>query len=320
MSHANCVKTFQNRYKERIIVTNRGTKMTTELISQLTDEEQQWWTSTIQDFRLKTIREPKHYAFSILRKKGITQLQLRNGMDTILSDTREEVWRLYLEDEAVFHTKVLEHLFKTREVPRKILFDLVESKLLHTDLKNKNAFVEKVAGVVGEYAGRTMPYIYQLSLSTTQSRRSRAGKNFEQIIESIMDIFSIPYANQSAVGSKFYSENGLGKKVDAVVPGVEEYVRNRAKCAVVTMKTSLRERWQEVAEELSRTNVPHIYLLTADRAVTKNVVDTIKNYNITLVIYKSEKESKFADKENVISFESFFTREMPYIVDYWKDA
>jgi hypothetical protein len=30
------------------------------------------------------------------------------------------------------------------------------------------------------------------------------------------------------------------------------------------MKTSLRERWQEVAEEIERTKIPEIHLLTVD--------------------------------------------------------
>jgi hypothetical protein len=83
------------------------------------------------------------------------------------------------------------------------------------------------------------------------------------------------------------------------------------------MKTTLRERWQEVAEELSRTNVPHIYLLTADTSVTLNVINTMKQYNITLVVYSNEKTNKFSESENVQDFARFFSIEMPHIISYW---
>lgn len=288
-----------------------------EFISSLSKEETLWWAEKIKEFRLKLVKEPRHYAMQVLGSKASTKEDLINKMDQLLEETREEVWQSYLEDEAKFHAEVLHELFKTRDVPKAILLQLVDSKILSADINDRDILAEKVAEVVGEYAGRTMPYIYQLSLSTTQSRRSRAGKTFEQIIEAFLEIFGIPFDNQESVGSSFYRQNSLGKKVDGIVPGGNEYIRNRAKCAIVTMKTTLRERWQEVAEELSRTNVPHIYLLTVDRAVTNNVVDTISTYNITLVVYGSEKANKFSTKENVISFKDFFSYEMPHIVQYW---
>jgi hypothetical protein len=34
------------------------------------------------------------------------------------------------------------------------------------------------------------------------------------------------------------------------------------------MKTSLRERWQEVAEEIERTKIPEIHLLTVDEDIS----------------------------------------------------
>lgn len=291
-----------------------------DLIVELDNVEGEWWAETIQEFRLKIIKEPKHYAREILLRKGITRKDLEEDIDSILKDTRESVWQMYLQDEAAFHSEVLSYLIKTRNAPKEILANIINSELLSTDVMNssKEELTERVARIVGGYAGRVMPYIYALSLSTTQSRRSRAGKVFEHIIETFMELSGYPYKNQSALGTSFFKENDLGKKVDLIVPGADEYVRNRAKCAVITMKTSLRERWQEVAEELSRTNVPHIYLLTVDDALTSNVINTMKRYNITVVLYGDEKESKFASLDNVQDFRTFFFREMPHITSYWK--
>lgn len=84
------------------------------------------------------------------------------------------------------------------------------------------------------------------------------------------------------------------------------------------MKTTLRERWQEVAEELQRTNVPHIYLLTVDKDVTLNTAEIMKQYNITLVLYKKDKDRSLKGCANVIDYETFFLKEMPHILSYWK--
>jgi len=291
-----------------------------DLIVELEPAEQEWWEETIKEFRRRIIKEPKHYAQTILTQKGITRETLAENVEGVLRNAREEVWQMYLQDESKFHSEVLAYLVKNRNVPKEILTKIIDSELLGVDYSvlTKEQLTEQMARVVGEYAGRIMPYIYCLSLSTTQSRRSRAGKTFEHIIETFMEVFGYPYKDQSALGTNFYRQNNLGKKVDLIVPGADEYARNRSKCAVVTMKTSLRERWQEVAEELSRTNIPHIYLLTLDDAITSNVVNTMNQYNITVVLYSTEKVSKFSDKENVQDFQTFFLKEMPHIISYWK--
>lgn len=294
--------------------------MNPELIFELEESEGLWWETTIKDYRKRIVKEPKHYAREILEKRGITKSDLQKDFDSVLMSVREEAWQLYLKDECAFHTEVVSHLVRSRDLPKDILKKIVERELFNEDYTSfsKEQLTEKVGKIVGEYTGRVMPYIYALSLSTTQSRRSRAGKTFENIMETFMEAFEIPFENQSSIGTNFYRQNGLGKKVDLIVPGGDEYVKNRSKCAIVTMKTTLRERWQEVAEELTRTNVPHIYLLTLDRGITANVINTIKNYNIALVVLSTEK-AKFKDFENVQDFSDFFLKEMPHIVSYWND-
>ncbi len=288
------------------------------MITELNAKEKLWWEIEIKKARDRIIQNPKSYAKNLLREEKFTKEDLERDIEGIIENTREKIWESYLIDEAVFHKEILVHLSKTRHLPRQILHNLIAKNILEGDQKiNKLDFANKVAEVVGEYTGKIMPYIYQLSLSTTNSRRSRSGQTFETLIEALFDIFDYSYTNQSSIGNANYESN-LGKKVDLIVPNIDSYIKNRPKCAVVTMKTSLRERWQEVAEELNRTNVPHIYLLTVDKNVTKNTVSIMKRYNITLVVYRSEKDAKFSDFSNVQDFHTFFLHEMPHILSYWE--
>jgi len=292
--------------------------MDIKLITELNPKEKIWWEHEIKNFRGRIIQEPKSYAKTVIEERGFNKSNLTDDIESIIEKTREEIWQTYLIDEALFHQELLTHLSKSRHLPKSILINLISKRVLDTYKDIGRIELQNILSeIVGEYTGRIMPYIYLLSLSTTNSRRSRSGKTFETLIEALFDVFEYPYTNQSSIGNAGYESN-LGKKVDLIVPSIDSYIKNRPMCAVVTMKTSLRERWQEVAEELNRTNVPHIYLLTADRGVTPNTVSIMKRYNITLVVYQSEKTSKFEKFANVQDFRTFFLQEIPHILSYWK--
>jgi len=180
--------------------------------------------------------------------------------------------------------------------------------------------LEDMAGVVGDFSGRIMPYLYQLSLSTTNSRRSRAGTTFEKVIGAILKVKSIAHQDHSMLGKGFYRDNNLSRMVDVVVPDKDAYLKDNSNCAVLTLKTSLRERWMEVTDELNRTNLPHLFLLTLDEEIPEGTVRNLQNYNITLTVYDTVKESKFRRYDNVMGYQNFFDIELPQRVSHWQSS
>lgn len=70
--------------------------------------------------------------------------------------------------------------------------------------------------------------------------------------------------SQGMLSSGLFQKNDLGKSVDLVAPGVIEYSKRKSKAALVSCKTTLRERWQEVVEEKGRTGAAEVYLVTVD--------------------------------------------------------
>jgi hypothetical protein len=171
--------------------------------------------------------------------------------------------------------------------------------------------------VIGDYTGGVFPYLYELSLSTTNSRRSRAGKTFESLIEKTLTILGVPFENQSQLGTSFYKEHSLGKKVDLIIPGRLAYEQRRSSCGIISVKTSLRERWQEVVEELNRSNTRHIYLATLDETISDNQLELMKNYAITLIVRDKEKMTKFKEAGTVESFQQFFNKTIPHLLSAW---
>ena len=126
------------------------------------------------------------------------------------------------------------------------------------------------------------------------------------------------YDSQSKVGRTTFDQLGLGKKVDSILPNIECYSKRRDKTIIGTMKTTLRERWQEVAEEIERTKIPAIHLLTADDNISRSKAQEMSNHNIIVVAYSWVANSnKLKDMKNIISFEEYLFKEIPNIVKFW---
>lgn len=285
----------------------------------LSQDDADWWDKTIQEYRKRYVKSPREYIELCVAKRNYQLEVLNQNIESLLIDERETIYNLFLRDESIMNGKVITHLIKERFNPRSTYETLLEESALYEDRADMTIehFRDRSATLFGEYAGEIFPYLYALSLSSTNSRRARAGGTFEMLIEKCLDIYKYPYANQSSLGTEFYKTNRIGKKVDLIIPGKKAYEQKRTACAIVSAKTSLRERWQEVVEELNRSNVVHIFLATLDESITSNQIEIMKEYNITLIVRKSEKENKFKDAGNVESFEAFFGTTIPHLLDVW---
>ncbi|OPA77376.1 hypothetical protein BFG04_03960 [Campylobacter pinnipediorum subsp. pinnipediorum] len=111
---------------------------------------------------------------------------------------------------------------------------------------------------------------------------------------------------------------GLGKIVDSILPSADAFSEFRNQCIIGSMKTTLRERWQEVVEEINRSNLPNIYLLTTDNNISENQIKQMREHNIILVVNKEVKDT-FLNYRNVISFETYLTTNIPQVLKYWED-
>jgi hypothetical protein len=81
------------------------------------------------------------------------------------------VYNLYLQDEAILNAALISHLTDNRAVPQDIFTEIVDSKLLTSDLANiePEQLRKRLSEVIGDYTGAVFPYFYELSLSTTNS-------------------------------------------------------------------------------------------------------------------------------------------------------
>lgn len=289
------------------------------VIIEIPKEEQDNFDALIKQYRTKYIRSSQEIVDLVLKenKNYLNQIKSKN-VSKCISELREIVWQEYLRDEVNFNAILMRDLHKILKTPQEILDVLLNKNIID---KKGNELVETIKEICGEYAGRVFPYIYRLSLSNTQSRRSRAGKSFEAIIYKIYESLGYEYDSQSKVGRKTFDSLGLGKKVDSILPNIEAFKKRRNKTIIGTMKTSLRERWQEVAEEIERTKIPEIHLLTADESIPKSKAQEMANHNIIIVTYDWVANSEaLKSMKNIISFEEYLFEEIPNIINFWNDG
>jgi len=203
-----------------------------------------------------------------------------NNASVIVEKMREQCWNGFLEEEGQF----------TIHMMKKLIDEERTSKV-----SSKRA--------IEEYIETYSKHIYQLNLSNTQSRRSRAGKEFENIIELILIGAGVAMDSQGNIGKESFVSKGLGKLVDAVSPGVVEFEENKRNTVLISAKTTLRERWQEVPEEMGRTGAREMFLATLDDKISDEVLKTLYEANIQVTTTKSIKDKKYSTNSRVLTFE-----------------
>ncbi|WP_151530106.1 MULTISPECIES: type II restriction endonuclease [Corynebacterium] len=196
---------------------------------------------------------------------------------------REETWKHYLEVESGFTVDSLEELALSGS-NQEIIEASGDSELVYF-LKNYS------------------DHLYKLLLSNTQSRRSRAGSEFEAMIELVIIGAGVSVDSQGVIGKKNIMVRDLGKSVDLVVPGVVQNRAHKGKTVLVSAKTSLRERWAEVSEEVARTGAGGVYLATLDETISADTIQKLYDTNIFIATTKRIKDEKYADNNKVSTFE-----------------
>lgn len=237
----------------------------------------------IREERPKKMLSPFELAYKSFDELGFTTKDrdyFFQNASLIVEEVRAKSWEKFLLDEGEFSSYVYEQLI------------------------DKNA-VEKMSKVeaIKWFTSKFTDHIYALSLSNTQSRRSRAGNEFETIIELILMGAGIPFDTQGSIGSGIFESSHLAKMVDCVSPGASEYRLDKRNTSLISAKTTLRERWQEVGDEMARTMAREMYLATLDDNISQNVIQLIGKNNIILVTTKDNKETLYKSSPYVISFE-----------------
>lgn len=169
----------------------------------------------------------------------------------------------------------------------------------------------QVAQVLANYqdipsaAVRGFPTLDAIFLSASQQRKNRAGRSFELHLSRLLSEGGVRFEEQSVLEQR---------RPDFVLPDRKTVVRQNGRsyyeAAILSAKTTLRERWKQITHE--RFNCP-IFLATVDDRVSSEALSDLERLEITLVVPESLKESDeslYAKRKNVITFRDFFSKEL----------
>jgi hypothetical protein len=208
--------------------------------------------------------------------------------------------------------------------PGDILYDITRNRefSIYKQDEAKTYGAQLVRALLGEGGAITREKIvasfierfdvfYDICKSAKQARSSRAGGSFEIHMSSTLKDGGIPHASQFVFD---------GSKPDFILPSGALYrdaAKRREHALVLTLKTTLRERWKQVVSESA--GCP-IFLATLDESVPGKTLDKLKDNGITLVVPECFKASEYAEyktRDNVISYRSFFDRLLDERTEPW---
>lgn len=241
------------------------------------------YKNLIKSERINAFKQPYDLVYDNFVELGYDKKSKEfflNNASEIVTELRNKCWEEFKPLEKTFTSKMLK-------------------ELIDIDYISKLDPINGITCFIEQYP----EHIYSLTLSNTQSRRSRAGKEFESIIELIFIGAGIFIDSQANIGKQEFIDKGLGKLVDLVSPGVLEYIINKRNTVLISAKTTLRERWQEVPEEMGRTGAREMFLATLDKQISSDVLDTLYEANIQITTTREIKESYYHNNDRVLTFE-----------------
>lgn len=168
------------------------------------------------------IIKPYDIVFEQFSKLGIDKLsakEIQESASTIIEQLRVDTWQSYVPLEEKFTT------------------DMVE-KIANADTSNtfnNSVGVQAITSFVSKYPD----HLHQLILSNTNSRRSRAGKEFEAMLELLLMGCDIPMDSQGKIEKKVFADKGLGKMVDIVIPSAVQFTIDKFNTVLISAKTTL---------------------------------------------------------------------------------
>ena len=139
---------------------NRKRNSVINNVTTLSESEKDWWTIQIKDFRKKYIKPPMFYVNETITKLNYTDYEIRQNVEKLLIEDREDVYNLYLKDEAVLNAKLVSHLIDNREIPNEIFSSIVNTKILSSNLDSitPEELKKLLSETIGEYTGAVFPY------------------------------------------------------------------------------------------------------------------------------------------------------------------
>lgn len=269
----------------------------------MSDSNLEEFLKRVRDLRKQHIPSSEQIVAETFTRLGITREELEPGQVRIgFNGLLENVFK---------ETLVTLEAYERPTYSRHAVHELTQ--LRHEDLGAAHAKMQAAGGDPQAFAQAVEQliedwYIHfrQLFLSVSQSRKTRGGRDFELQLAHLLRLSEVPFEAQ-------HKEH----RVDFMLPDYEHYAVDRSQCVLLSAKRTLRERWQQVVDELHKMNCPNVFLATTDANISRSKVSDVGKRNIKIVVFDDVKQSLFPDEPMVVNYSYLANNIIPQWQAYW---
>jgi hypothetical protein len=220
----------------------------------------------------------------VTARHGYTPEQIKANFDDLLLEIHDEIHDTY------------------RRFAREYAAETIEAFVRGLAEELDDLTPDAIAEAVARH-NATLDAFY---LSLAQSRKSRAGKTFEVIHNTLFKTLGYPFDEQQVI-------NG---KPDFVMPSVKHFRVNPMGCVIFTAKRTLRERWRQIVTEGTRGL--GFYLATIDEKISANQRKEMLDHRIYVVVPEKIRAEHYDGVPNVLSFRQFFEDHLDPKMVIWR--
>lgn len=253
--------------------------------------------------RKRNIPSSKQIVAETFIRLGITEPELshaevRESFDRLLGDVfRETLITLESYERPTYSRDAVRELTTLRQS---------DVERAHAEMASAGGDEDAFARAIERLMEEWYYHFRQLFLSVSQSRKTRGGRDFELQLAELLRLADFPFEAQHKQ-----------HRVDFMLPSYAHYDRDRTQCILLSAKRTLRERWQQVVDELHKMNCPNVFLATTDTKISKSKMKDIAQRNIKLVVFDDVKAELFPDDPMIVDYSHLAGSVMPQWQTYW---
>jgi hypothetical protein len=269
---------------------------------------------------LKTLRNTYMPQGTVIAKEAIENLgyiaeqieksQVRKRFNTLLFDVLIEEWNVFQKyEKELYKSKVIPFIFELIENNSEI-FPTCQAVIKNLSIALEQNKKQNSKCFINNLSESLFEYFEALFQSIHQSRRSRAGGSFQSQVENLFNLSGFPFSKQTR----------LNGPVDFLLPSEDYFRQYRHDAIILSIKRTLRERWQQAIAELQSARVGRIYLATAEtdkNRIRGHDLDRMDSLNVTLVVFDNIKTEKFPNRNTVIGYSEFINTNTLSVESLW---
>lgn len=226
---------------------------------------------------MPTLQKILQQAYKTIQEEFPKKFQpdyIKNHFSESVIELEQKAFNIYLKYEEDLFLSIIEKWISENE-------SLLEK--LGKDFPKPKDFTKEVCRYF-------YPVVQRMEFESSQTRKARGGKSFEQIIERLIKAIGVSCERPSGKTRKIL------KRVDLVLPDQNTAMNRPDQAFFLSCKRTLRERWKQAIPE--RKPSWRVFLLTIDENLPEDKANEIDTLGMIIYVRDELKEQNYLKDKN----------------------